>query len=398
MLRTLVIIDNLNVGGIATSLYNFLNYACDKMNIELLVFDYDSIDFKRLPQNVVVLKNSKFLKILGMSQADIKQDSKMLFIFRAFLVVLARFAGGHISRKILFSLVKTMQGYDVAISYAHDDPWKALTKGCNDFVLNKVSAKYKMGFVHCDYQNFGGYDARQEVDYKKMDNIVCVSESCKDGFLKMFPSLEAKVCVCENFIDVRDIQHKAEEKIPCENTEVVFVSVCRLSVVKGLDRAIRAFSRLYQEGNENFKWIIVGDGPESIHLKNMVLEHHLGDNIQFVGEKKNPYGYMKEANVFLLPSVHEAAPMVFGECAVLGVPILTTQTCSADELVAQRGLGMVCKNDEEGIYQGLKMVLERNGIRDIKKIPSNQVNENAEKQLDELIRNVEFYIKHERDV
>lgn len=396
MLKALVVIDNLNVGGIGTSLYNFLTYACHKIDIDLLVFDPSSIDLERLPKQVHVLSSPKILKMLGKSQSDIKQDSKVLFLFRACLVILARFLGGHISRKIIFSFLKTLQGYDVAISYAHDDPWQSLTKGCNDFVLRKVLAKYKIGFVHCDYENFGGYDARQEADYGKFDRIVCVSESCKESFLRMFPALSEKAYACENFINVEDIHQKAKCAVSYDTEDVVFVSVCRLSVVKGLDRAIRAFSRLYQEQNTNFKWVIVGDGPESSNLKKLAAEYHLEQHIQFVGEKKNPYGYMKGADVFLLPSVHEAAPMVFGECAALGVPILTTQNCSAQELVAERQLGIVCQNDEDGIYQSLKMVLEQNGKIQAKKIPADLINENAEKQLGNLIQAAEAHIKHER--
>jgi len=40
---------------------------------------------------------------------------------------------------------------------------------------------------------------------------------------------------------------------------------------------------------------------------------------------------------------------------LLGVPVLTTKTCSAEELVGEKGF--VCENTEEGIYNALKHIL-----------------------------------------
>lgn len=387
MLKALVVIDNLKVGGIGTSLYNFLAYACEKINIDLLVFDPSSIDLERLPKKVNIIKTPKLLRMLGMSQEDIKNYSKSLFLYRAFLVIISRLFGGHFSRKFIFSSFKKFMGYDIAISYAHDDPWKALTKGCNDFVINKVVAKYKVGFIHCDYKNFGGYEPEQEKSYQKFDRIVCVSESCKKNFEELFPRLSNKACVCENFINIEDICIKSKNAVHYDIDGTVFVSACRLSVVKGLDRAINAFSRLNNEGFNKFKWIIIGDGPEGAKLEDMIIKNGLGDKIQLIGEKKNPYHYMKNANVFLLPSIHEAAPMVFGECAAMGVPIVTTKTCSADELVAQRGLGIVCENSEDGIYNCLKKILSKNMDESMEmKADTESINANAMKQLDSLLQ------------
>ena len=39
MKKILIVIDNLNTGGVATSLYNYLVAMSDKANYDLLVFD-----------------------------------------------------------------------------------------------------------------------------------------------------------------------------------------------------------------------------------------------------------------------------------------------------------------------------------------------------------------------
>lgn len=49
--------------------------------------------------------------------------------------------------------------------------------------------------------------------------------------------------------------------------------------------------------------------------------------------------------------------MVIGEAAVLGTPILTTKTSSAQEMVEQTGYGWVCENTIEQIRMGLRRLV-----------------------------------------
>ena len=67
---------------------------------------------------------------------------------------------------------------------------------------------------------------------------------------------------------------------------------------------------------------------------------------------------LKAADMLLIPSFSEAAPMVIGEAASLGTPILTTRTSSAEERVRFSGYGWVCENSQSGICKGIKKILE----------------------------------------
>ena len=117
----------------------------------------------------------------------------ILLLFRIVLFVFARYINGEFSRCLLFPFIRCLGNYDFAISYAQDDSWKSLSKGCNDYVIKKVKAKYKVAMVHCDYANFGGYDKRQTALFEKFDTIICVSESCCKSFVSCFPNLKEKV-------------------------------------------------------------------------------------------------------------------------------------------------------------------------------------------------------------
>lgn len=362
-IKTLVVIDNLYTGGVATSLYNYLYFAHELMDIHLLVFDEDSIDKTKVPDNVEIVTPDKGLHILGKNHSRIKQESFLMMLYRLIMIFLARNINGVVSRMILWPFVKMQSGYDLAIAYAQDDSYKSISKGCIDYIVKRVVAKHKSVIVHCDYKNFGGYDYKQIGMFEKLNSIICVSESCKNNFIECFPKLRNKTIVCENFTDVDAIRNLAGTGISYPTDTVNFVSVCRLSEEKGLSRTIEALGELRDNGVVNFTWTIVGEGPEYEKLNIMIKEKQLTSKITLVGNKDNPYPYIKHASYFVLPSLHEAAPMVYGEAASLGVPIVSTETCSAIELVQERGIGIVVPNNYNGLLQGLrKLIMNPNSI------------------------------------
>lgn len=396
-LKTLIVIDNMNTGGIASSLYSFLFFQSSNLECDLLVFDKNSVDRNRLPDNVNIVDSSQLLKILGVSQSEIIKESAILAFIRAFLIVISRVLSGEDARRLLMLFVKQMNGYDLAISYAHDNGWKSISKGCNDYVANKVEAKTKLAYVHCDYANYGGYDNKQGNVFDRFDYIALVSESCKNSFCKMFPELKSKSIVLENFTNVELIKKLADEySIEYDDQLYNFVSVCRLSTVKGLDRVISILYELEQEGYTNYSWTIVGEGPEYVNLVNMVHSFGLDKRILFVGNKNNPYPYIKNATALLLPSIHEAAPMVYAESAALGVPVITTETCSANELVKDRNIGIVVNNDNAHIKAKIREILCGNEILTGRNMTEEEINEFPKEEFESFLTTIRYFEKQEK--
>ena len=92
-------------------------------------------------------------------------------------------------------------------------------------------------------------------------------------------------------------------------------------------------------------------------IKQEIIRNNLENNVILEGQQLNPYRFMKNANYFFLPSFHEAAPMVFNEAITLGIPVLTTKTLSAVELIENNNNGLVCENNSTAIYNMLDYVL-----------------------------------------
>ena len=121
-------------------------------------------------------------------------------------------------------------------------------------------------------------------------------------------------------------------------------------------------------------------------LENMSAD--MRDNVIFYGEQSNPYRYMKNADLLLLTSHHEAAPMVIDEARILGLPVLTTETTSSKEMVADAGCGWVCDNTQEALNKALSEIVgNREGLKELKEALISRATDNktALEQFDSLI-------------
>ena len=97
------------------------------------------------------------------------------------------------------------------------------------------------------------------------------------------------------------------------------------------------------------------------------MELGICEHVHFYGEQANPYRYMKAADLLLLTSYHEAAPMVIDEAYILGLPTLTTKTSSSEEMVSRRNCGWVCENNQQDLNRMLLQVLrDPENLRNLK--------------------------------
>ena len=93
---------------------------------------------------------------------------------------------------------------------------------------------------------------------------------------------------------------------------------------------------------------------------------------------------MANADMLLLPSYHEAAPLVIDEARCLELPVLTTATTSSKDMVEKTCCGWVCDNSQQALSQKLtELVINANVIKAKKEEMQNQevTNEKALKEF-----------------
>ena len=133
--------------------------------------------------------------------------------------------------------------------------------------------------------------------------------------------------------------------------------MARFGKEKGVERAIEALAAL-PDTVAPYHYYVIGDGSQRPQIEEKIKLLALEDRVTLLGELSEPYGHMKAADLLLIPSVSEAAPLVVGEAACLGTPILSTKTSSAEEMIERTGFGWVCGNSVQAMTQKLSELLD----------------------------------------
>lgn len=257
--------------------------------------------------------------------------------------------------KLLYPLY-IREDYDIEVAYLECGPTKFLAGSTNKNAL-------KLAWVHCDFlkRNFQPTMQLQRI-YQKYDKIVCVSKTVQNSFHHLFGSSH-RTMVMHTVCDEEEILCKSNAFLcnhphPCNN----FVSIGRLSYEKGYDRLLDA-CYLLKNKNPNFHLQILGEGPERTSLENQIHTLGLEDHISFLGFQENPYPYMKAADCIVCSSRYEGFSTVVTEALILGKPIVTTPCSGMDELLGDSEYGLITGDSMDGIYQGMKAMLENPDLR-----------------------------------
>jgi glycosyltransferase involved in cell wall biosynthesis len=248
--------------------------------------------------------------------------------------------------------------FDIAIS---------LKEGfCMKFI-SSIKASKKLAWVQGDYGALHWtkvyFKEGEELEcMRKFDSVVCVSKQVKESLLELVGDPENLV-VRDNPIDESRIREMSKEAVDYrgERTAPTFISIGRLTEVKGFDLMLRVCRRLNEEGYV-YSLDIVGDGEEKSSLFEYAAENKL-ENVRLLGFQKNPYKYLRQADWFISTSKVEGYAIVIQEAAILGVPVMATDCSGVKELLGEKNeYGIVMEIDEESIYESMKRVISDRNI------------------------------------
>ena len=250
--------------------------------------------------------------------------------------------------------------YDIEIAYLEFGPTKILSKSTN-------SGAKKLAWVHCDMMRMTddpeGFARKAKKWYERFDKVVCVSETVLDSYRILFGDMPPSQ-ILYNTVDDVQIREKANvlnAPIPHKDRAAIAV-VGRMYPVKGYDRLLDALYRLIREGREADLWII-GDGPDRAALEKQAKDLGIDGYVRFLGFQKNPYPLMMAADIIACSSYYEGFSTVVTESLILGRPVVTTPCSGMRELLGDSEYGIITENSTEGIYEGLKKMLDDPELR-----------------------------------
>ncbi len=360
--KILLVNKSFVVGGIQSSMLNLINAIKDDYDVDVCVFCNEGQLKNRLPEGINVIKTNKLLQLHGMSVGEAKKTGFLMYMFRLFLGAFDRIFTNKLFFNLAMMLQQPLNGYDAVVAYHHEDSPNAVVSGFYRFIDKKTDAPVKLGWIHYDPYKIS-YDDRKNRKYmERMSKIICVSKGTADIFKKRHPELNVPVDYCYNVQDIDRILtlSKEEPEVLFPKETLNCFSACRFSPQKAIPRAIRAFAPVLKK-HPDVRWYIAGDGEDMQEARNLISEHGIEKSVILLGSLSNPYPYFLRSDLYIQPSVYEAAPMVYGEAMICGTPILTTENISAYELVTPE-FGMVCENSENGLNKAFFELTENREI------------------------------------
>ena len=244
--------------------------------------------------------------------------------------------------------------YDIEVAFLEGPPTKLISYHTN-------TQAYKLAWVHTDLMNvhwtyaYYSSDEEERAAYERFDEIVFVSEGCREAFFQRFGQMVLPSSVITNPTDIDTIlQRSTEFYVP--RYPFCFCIIASLCARKGQGRLLHAMGRLFKEGFR-FHLNMVGEGNNTSYLKELSHILNIHDYVHFLGFQPNPYPYMASCDVVVSSSISEGFPLVLCEALCLQKPILAT-CCTGNRDVLRNGrFGLLLDNTEEGLYQGMKRVI-----------------------------------------
>lgn len=342
--KLLIVNDNMNIGGIQKSMLNLLNAIHEKYDVSLLLLNPNGKYMNEIPSNINMVYANRLLMIFGASKEELKAKP-LSYIWKGICKILLRITSKDNLLKILFLFQKKISGFDQAISFTHPAVDGELRACSAEFVLSAVEATQKICYLHCDYGASHMRDSYTDKVLRQFQKIACCSNSVREQLITQMPELESKAFTVRNFYDLSIKYKKTMTKTNFDSNMINIVSIARLSEEKGIARAVDILGKIKRE---NIVYYIIGDGPQKEKLRKMISSYKAQDRIILLGEIINPYPYLNDADYLLVPSYHEAAPMVFDEANIVGTHIIATNTLSAKEMI-EDGESIVCENTDDAI-------------------------------------------------
>ncbi len=328
-------------GGVSKSMSSLLNVIdTNRFEVDCFVMSPKGIFFNSIPADINIISDSKTAVFFSKFPKNILTLLKKGYFVDAFLRILAAFlmqfnkgwGGWMISRRIF----KIEKEYDLAVDYNGQHQLY--------YLIDRIKAKKKITFFHSDYEKWDYYYSMDKKYMHKADAVFTISDHCALSLKKYFPSLQEKIAVFENMTPVKLIEYLASEKVhdSLDTKCTTLITVGHVSEAKGSMLALRA-ARILKDSGLDFKWYFLGSLNDPAHYEDQVQKLQLEQNIIFMGLRKNPYPYIKQATILVHPSQFEGKSIALDEAKILCKPIVVTNFSTVHDQFTNRVNASICE-------------------------------------------------------
>lgn len=359
--RIFIAIHYMHLGGAETSLIGLLQ-ALDpqKVDVDLFVYSHEGEMMKLIPNYVnlltenpvwsmiekpltIVLKKGYWKMFVARMRAKYRMHQYVKQCQPKEGSAIIGFVGDEVS-KILPHLYH-LGTYDLAISFLN----------LHNFVLDHVSAKKKICWIHTDYTRIDVNAALELPVWSAYDQIISISDDVTKTFLQIFPSLKDKIVVIENILSPEFVRQRAELmsrqelalEMPMNDDYLNLLTIGRFSPQKKLEE-IPIICRGIVEAGINVRWYIIGYGGSDDYIRREIEREEMQEHVFLLGKKENPYPYIKACDWYVQPSRYEGKSVVVREAQMLCKPVIVTNYPTAPSQIQHGVDGVIVPMDIPG--------------------------------------------------
>jgi glycosyltransferase involved in cell wall biosynthesis len=356
----------LGSGGAEKALINLLDMMdYDRYEVDLLLFEHKGLYLSQLNKNVNLLplipefdnirRVKSYCKWAVLHGKPISAGKRVYYLWQDKHGINTNEKCWNLYMKRF--LTPLPKEYDVAVGY--------LQGLSNWYVAEKVKAKAKFGWIHNDYKKVN-YDKNFDIQFfKKFQRVISVSQECTESLKQTFPTLSNRCETLLNLMSPKLIRKKANdpnENYPDNHKCMRLLTIGGLRHQKGFDMAIEACGKLKKKGY-TFLWYVIGIGELQDSLLKMVEVYDVKDSFIFLGERENPYPYIKQADIYVQPSYFEGKSIAIDEVKILYKPIVVTAFPSVYDQIQQEKTGVIIPIDAESIAFGIERLMKDAKLR-----------------------------------
>lgn len=351
MKKILIVNIGTEIGGIEKCLINFLKYLETKdCEVDLALWKPAGPLFSQIPKSINVLPNLG----TGSLKQILHSENKLSILKKLFKYI--KFKQSIKKGCPWKTLDSQKKEYDIAISYCQNgySPY---------YVIDNVNAKEKYLWYH--ELNYIGNDDTKNKDleyFQKYTKIICVSNACRKNLSKVFPSISKDLITLYNFYNTEEIIEKANlEYTPFDTDKKILVTVGRISPEKGFKLAIHACYKLSKLRND-FVWYWIGSGQCYDEAQKLINDLEINEYMVLLGNKENPYPYIKHCDVYIQPSLSEAYCTTIIEAKILNKPIVSTNVESIYEQIEQTSYSVITDKTDDDLAKGIEELLSSDNL------------------------------------
>ncbi len=192
-----------------------------------------------------------------------------------------------------------------------------------------------------------------------VDGIVVNCEAIRQHLLTEERVPEARIHVCYNGIDTTEFQ----PGVRSHSGPVTIGVVCALRPEKGLPALMRAFAQIHREDPEP-RLLIVGSGPMLAQLQELRGTLGIGDCCHFEPATNQVSDWLRQLDIFVLPSLSEALSNSLMEAMACGCAVVASEVGGNVELVEPGVTGLLFPpNEVDKLALNLRKLIQNKPLR-----------------------------------